>query len=86
MVLTTLTTKDSHVWYLDSGCSEHMTSNKSQFTSLESCDGDSVKFGDGSKSNIIEKGTVSIPSMSNLLNVFLVNGLKEKSVKHQPTM
>lgn len=76
VVLTALTAKDSHVWYLDNGCSRHMTGNKSLFTSLESCDGGSVKFGDGSKSNIVGKGTVSIPGMSTLSNVFLVNGLK----------
>lgn len=76
VVLTALTAKDSHVWYLDRGCSRHMTGNKSLFTSLESCDGGSVKFGDGSKSKIIDKGTVSIRGMSNLTNVFLVNVLK----------
>ena len=53
-----------------------MTGNRSLFTSLESYDGGSVKFGDESKLNIVGKGTVSIPSMSTLSNVFLVNGLK----------
>ena len=38
----------SNTWYLDSGCSRHMTGNKSFFKSLVMEDGGFVTFGDGS--------------------------------------
>ena len=56
---------------MDIGCSRHTTGDKSQ-----SYNGGSVRFGDDSKSKIVGKGTVSIPGMSYLSNVFLVSGLK----------
>ena len=55
MVLTALSVQDSHVWYLDSGCLRHMTGEKSMFTSLESYNGGSVRFGDDSKSKVVGK-------------------------------
>ena len=39
----------SNTWYLDSGCSRHMTGNKSFFETLVIEDGGFVTFGDGSK-------------------------------------
>ncbi|XXG89606.1 hypothetical protein AAC387_Pa12g1568 [Persea americana] len=44
---TTLSAQESDVWYLDSGCSRHMTGNKALFTHLEDYNGGSVRFGDG---------------------------------------
>ncbi|MGV7927162.1 hypothetical protein PJO48_29345, partial [Mycobacterium kansasii] len=35
-------------WYLDSGCSRHMTGDKDLFTDLKVMTNDSVTFGDGS--------------------------------------
>ena len=35
VVHTALKARDSHMWYLESGCSRHMSGNKSYFTSLE---------------------------------------------------
>uniref|UniRef100_A0A2N9HX29 CCHC-type domain-containing protein n=1 Tax=Fagus sylvatica TaxID=28930 RepID=A0A2N9HX29_FAGSY len=40
-------------WFLDSGCSRHMTGDKNKFTSLTLKDGGNVKFGDNSKGKII---------------------------------
>ena len=40
-------------WYLDSGCSQHMTGNKSILTNLQVFNQDSVIFGDGAKGRII---------------------------------
>ena len=57
-------------------CSRHMTGNKALFTYLEDYNGGSIRFGDGGKAKVIGKGTVSIPSMSKLKNVNLVDGLK----------
>ena len=41
---------DTCLWYLDSGCSRHMTGNRSLFKFFESKKGGNVTFGDGSKS------------------------------------
>ena len=38
------------LWYLDSGCSRHMTGDQSLFKVFESKKGGNVTFGDGSKS------------------------------------
>ena len=43
---------DTCLWYLDSGCSRHMTGNRSLFKVFESKRGGNVTFGDGSKSQI----------------------------------
>ena len=41
---------DTCLWYLDSGCSRHMTEDRSLFKIFESKRGGNVTFGDGSKS------------------------------------
>ena len=47
-------------WYFDSGCSRHMTGNRSFFTELEECASGLFTFGDGAKGRIIAKGSMSI--------------------------
>ena len=47
-VHTSLKVFNSCLWYLDSGCSHHMTGDKSLFKSLKEKVGDYVTFGDGS--------------------------------------
>ncbi|XP_070028917.1 uncharacterized protein [Nicotiana sylvestris] len=39
----------SQIWYIDSGCSKHMTGNKDQFLSLSDLKGGNVSFGNGKK-------------------------------------
>lgn len=75
VVLTALKAQSSQVWYLNSGCSRHMSGKKSLFTSLEKYNGGSVQFG-GSMSKVIDKGFVNILGMFTPQNVFLVDGLK----------
>ena len=41
---------DTCLWYLDNGCSRHMTGDRSLFKVFESKKGGNVTFGDGSKS------------------------------------
>ena len=41
---------DTCLWYLDSGCSRHMTGDRSLFKVFKSKKGGNVTFGDGSKS------------------------------------
>ena len=47
---------NDQVWILDSGCSNHMTGNKSLFTSLSRVkDGGAVTIGDENRCKIIGK-------------------------------
>ena len=66
---------DSH-WYIDSGCSRHMTGNKKKFLSLESEEGGTVSFGDNKKGAIVGIGKVGNNESHSIENVFLVDGLK----------
>ena len=54
---------DFCLWYLDSGCSRHMTRNKALFKTLFEGKIGTVTFGDGSKSVIKGIGTVDIPGL-----------------------
>ena len=47
-VHTSLKVFNACLWYLDSGCSRHMTEDKSLFKTLKEKVGDYVTFGDGS--------------------------------------
>ena len=60
---------DTCVWYLDSGCSRHMTGDRSLFKVFESKKGGNVTFGDWSKSQIKGKGIISLPDIANILYV-----------------
>ena len=62
-------------WYLDSGCSKHMTGNASLFNSMKWEEKGYVKFGDDSRGKIITIGTISMPPYF-IENVYLVKGLK----------
>ncbi|VFQ68286.1 unnamed protein product [Cuscuta campestris] len=66
----------SVLWYLDSGCSKHMTGDASKFIFLKSLDGGNVIFGDNNKGKIIGTGTVGKDKESGIDNVLLVKGLK----------
>ena len=59
-----------------SGCSRHMTGDRSYFKVFESKKGGNVTFGDGSKSQIKGKGIISLPGLPDIANVLYVKGLK----------
>ena len=61
--LTALKTCDSCLWYLDRGCSRHMTGNKGLFKTLFEGKIGTATFGDGSKSVIRGIATVDIPRL-----------------------
>ncbi|KAH9778649.1 hypothetical protein KPL71_007414 [Citrus sinensis] len=69
--------KKKNKWYLDSGCSRHMTGNYSWFSSFIKIEnsGD-VSFGDNSKGKIIGIGNVINVSSTLIENVCLVENLK----------
>ena len=75
-VLTVLKALDSCLWYLDSGCSRHMTGNKGLFKTLSEGKIGTVTFGDGSKSVIRGIGTVDIPGLPVFEDVWYVDALK----------
>ena len=74
--LTALKARDSCLWYLDSGCSRHMTGNKALFKTLFEGKIGTVTFGDGSKSVIRGIGTVDILELLVFEDVWYVDGLK----------
>ncbi|CAN1339431.1 Retrovirus-related Pol polyprotein from transposon TNT 1-94 [Linum perenne] len=63
-------------WYLDSGCSNHMTGDKRNFSFLEEKQGGKVTFGDNNKSRIMGKGIVGKASDPIFHNVLFVPNLK----------
>ena len=62
-------------WYLDSGCSRHMTGDKSKFCLLTESDGGQVTFGENSKRKIIGSEKVGKNLSSCIDDVMLVEGL-----------
>ena len=50
MMHIALRVMDTCLWYLDSGCSRHMTGDRSLFKTFEQKMGGNVTFWDGSKS------------------------------------
>ena len=71
--LTALKARDSCLWYLDSGCSKHMTGNKALFKTLFEGKIGTVTFGDGSKFVIRGIGTVDISRLPVFEDVWYVN-------------
>ena len=66
---------DRCLWYLDCGCSRHMTGDRSLFMVFESKKDGNITFGNGSKSQIKGKGTISLPGLPDIANVLYVEGL-----------
>src|SRR4051812_17047992 len=62
-------------WYLDSGCSRHMTGRRSMFQDLVLKSGGEVKFGGDQKGKIIGSGTIKSGNSPSISNVLLVEGL-----------
>ena len=76
IALTALKACDSCLWYLDSGCSRHMTGNKTLFKTLFEGKIGTVMFEDGSKSVIKGIGTVDILGLPVFEDVWYVDRLK----------
>ncbi|XP_056691770.1 uncharacterized protein [Spinacia oleracea] len=67
--------RGNNMWYLDSGCSKHMTGDRNRFLSLTTYEGGTVTFGDNKKGNIIGIGKVGKSKSHSIDNIFLVEGL-----------
>jgi hypothetical protein len=64
-------------WYIDSGCSKHMTGDKGKFLSLSERKSGSVTFGNDAPGKIKGKGMVSLSNgKGKAQDVLLVDGLK----------
>jgi hypothetical protein len=64
-------------WYVDSGCSKHMTGDRDNFLTLRKERYGSVSFGNDDSSKIIGKGTVRIGNKNEKAeNVLLVEDMK----------
>ena len=64
------------VWFLDSGCSNHMTGRVDLFASLSrNTNGGAVMIGDGKKCKVIGRGTIGKHPLTILEDVDLVEGL-----------
>ncbi|XP_060972614.1 uncharacterized protein LOC133038466 [Cannabis sativa] len=63
-------------WYLDSGCSRHMTGNKKLLVNYKEAKEGVVTFGDGNKGHIIGKGDLVMSRAAPLTEVLYVKGLK----------
>jgi len=63
-------------WYMDSGCSRHMTGEKDLFVDLTPKDGGYVTFGDNAKGKVVGIGVVGQPQLTTIKNVLLIDGLK----------
>ena len=60
MAHSPITDVSNGVWFIDSGCSNHMSSSKSLFRDLDETKKSQVRFGDNSK--FAWKETVQLPS------------------------
>ncbi|XP_070054038.1 uncharacterized protein [Nicotiana tomentosiformis] len=66
----------SQQWYMDRGCSKHMTGSTNDFLSLKALQGGSVSFGNGKKGYILGVGKIGKSLSHSIENVYYVNGLK----------
>jgi transposase InsO family protein len=67
------------VWFLDSGCSNHMVGNKNWLYNCDENYRDSVKLGDDSRMNVMGKGNLKLNingRTHNVSNVYYIPGLK----------
>jgi hypothetical protein len=75
IALTAEECKEEDEWYIDSGCSSHMTGDQDKFISLKRKDGN-VAFGDDSSAKILGEGVVELGRKNvKAKNVLLVEDL-----------
>ena len=75
-----VTTND---WYFDSGCSRHMTGEKSYLNEYQNMPDGHVSFSDGRKGCVLGKGTL----LANGLPKCVTYGrIKSKFIKHKSTV
>ncbi|XP_070010554.1 uncharacterized protein [Nicotiana sylvestris] len=63
-------------WYMDNGCSKHMTGSTNDFLPHKALQGGSVSFENGKKGYILGVGKIGKSLSHSIENVYYVNGLK----------
>lgn len=76
VALSALSATKIDLWDFNCGCSRHMTSKKSLFTSIVAYNEEKVIFGDGATVKVCCKGTINYIGMTKFENVFYIAGLK----------
>jgi hypothetical protein len=72
---------DTCLWYLDSGCSKHMTGDKTLLKEVQMAKGGRITYGDGSQSKVIGNGrSRDIPRS------FVGRRTQGKPSQHQPIL
>ena len=71
-----LRTCTTNFWYLDIGCSRHITRDKSALINYQKVDRENVTFADGVKSRVLGNETLSVEGFPKLDNVLYVEDLK----------
>ncbi|XP_050896565.1 uncharacterized protein LOC127103342 [Lathyrus oleraceus] len=76
----------SNLWYLDSGCSKHMTGNINKFSNLALKAKGYVTYGDKNKGKILGIGKVGAPPFTsieyNLLKKIFSKGINDNQTEH----
>ena len=67
--------KKNDKWIIDSGCSHHMTGDKSKFITFTQYDRNSVRFGNNGPCLIKGKGIIKLTEKISWDNVYYVEGL-----------
>jgi len=83
--LTLKAQSNKNVWYVDSGCSTHMTGDRNKFISLKEKKDGTMSFGNDGSSNVIGVGTITFGSKDALAkDVLLVENMNQNflSVGH----
>jgi len=68
------------LWYLDCGCSRHLTEDKTKFAKFEMKEEGFVTFEDKNKERILGNGVIGNGSSFNIKNVLLVEGMKHNLI------
>lgn len=79
---TALKILDTCLWCLDSGCSKHMTGEKTLLKKVQMGKGGRITYGDGSHSKVIGKGLIDIPGLS-ISRSLICGRAQGKSPQHQ---
>jgi len=75
--------RNAELWFLDSGCSNHMTGNKNWFTDIDEQYQQSVKLGNNFKMAVVGRGNVRLHVngiMQVITNVYYVPELKNNLI------
>lgn len=68
------------MWYLDNGCSEHTTEDKTKFSSITLKSKGCVTYGDNMRGGIIGIDKVGTPPFTKIDDVLYVEGLSHNLI------